>query len=119
MKAQSIYHPDYNLDWILSVDASDFAVEGFLFQIPENAKTESELQVIAFISKKLSEVTQKWSVIEKECFSMFYSVKKLSYYLYGKTFTIRTDHHNLLWMESSEVPKIIRMRIYLQAFNFT
>ena len=119
VQAQTLYHPDYSLEWILSVDASDFAVGGVLFQIPRDAKTETDFQVIAFISKKLSEVAQRWSVMEKECFSIFYSVKKLSYYLYGKFFTIRTDHQNLLWMELSEVPKIIRMRIYLQSFNFT
>ena len=118
LKAQMIYHPDYSLEWVLSVDASDFAVGGVLFQIPKEAKKELEFQVIAFTSKKLSTVAQRWSVIEKECFSVFHSVKKLSYYLYGKQFTIRTDHYNLLWMEISEVPKIIRMRVYLQSFNF-
>ena len=118
LKAQMIYHPDYSLEWVLSVDASDFAVGGVLFQIPKEAKKELEFQVIAFTSKKLSTVAQRWSVIEKECFSVFHSVKKLSYYLYGKQFTIRTDHYNLLWMEMSEVPKIIRMRVYLQSFNF-
>jgi hypothetical protein len=72
---------------------------------------------LAFVSKKLTPTARRWSVIE--CFSIFFSVKKLSYYLYGKKFTIRTDHYNLLWMERSEVSKIIRMRIYLQSFNFT
>ena len=49
---------------------------------------------------------------------MFYSCLKLRYYLFAKTFTLLTDHNNLLWMESSETPKIIRMRIFLQGFNF-
>ena len=31
---------------------------------------------------------------------------------------IETDHNNLLWMEASKVPKIIRWRIYLQSFKF-
>ena len=29
-----------------------------------------------------------------------------------------TDHNNLLWMEASETPKIVRMRIFLQEFNY-
>jgi hypothetical protein len=50
----------------------------------------------------------------------FFLSEEASYYLYRKTFTIRTDYYNLLWMETSEVPKIIRMRIsLLQSFNLT
>jgi hypothetical protein len=58
-------------------------------------------------------------VIEKECFAIFYCVLKLTYYLTGKSFRILTDHNNLLWMQSSLIPKIVRMRIYLQQFSFT
>ena len=36
----------------------------------------------------------------------------------GKSFIIETDHNNLRWMEASEVPKIVRWRIYLQSFDF-
>ena len=49
---------------------------------------------------------------------MFYACSKLRYYLFAKRFTMMTDHNNLLWMESSEVPKIVRMRIFLQEFNY-
>ena len=49
---------------------------------------------------------------------MFYSCSKLRYYLCAKSFVLLTDHNNLLWMESSETPKIVRMRIFLQGFNF-
>ena len=31
---------------------------------------------------------------------------------------IETDHENLIWMSKSEVPKIIRWRIYLQSYDF-
>ena len=118
MEAQTAYHPDFSLQWVLCVDASDYAIGGVLFQIPEGAVGEKDLQVIAFVSKKLSGAARNWSVIEKECFSIFYSVKKLSYYLFGKQFIIKTDHYNLLWMEASEIPKIVRMRVFLQSYNF-
>ncbi len=65
----------------------------------------------------MSETASRWSVIEKECYSIFYSVKKLEYYLFGKEFTIRTDHNNLVWMETSKSPKIIRIAIYLRKFR--
>ncbi|MFN9904848.1 MAG: Ty3/Gypsy family RNase HI domain-containing protein, partial [bacterium] len=98
----------------LYVDASDVAIGGVLIQVSD----QGQQQVIAFISKKFTTSAARWSVIEKECFAIFYSCSKLRYYLFAKEFTVLTDHNNLLWMEASEVPKIIRMRIYLQEFNF-
>ena len=66
----------------------------------------------------LSVPATRWSVIEKECYAIFHCVSKLSYYLTGKSFVILTDHNNLVWMQSSTVPKIVRMRIYLQQYTF-
>ena len=111
----TLYHPNYRLPWFLYVDASDVAMGGVLIQVTEG----DQQQVIAFVSRKFTASAARWSVIEKECFAMFYSCSKLRYYLFAKNFTMLTDHNNLLWMESSEVPKIVRMRIFLQEFNFT
>ena len=114
----TLYHPDYSLKWILKTDASDYAVGGVLVQVFILSDGTEQYQVIAFVSMKLSAQPQNWSTIEKECFGIFYSVKKLSYYLFGKRFTLQTDHSNLLWMQKSEVAKIIRQRIYLQNYDF-
>ena len=110
----TLYHPDYDLPWFLSVDASDVACGGVLIQVT----TQNQQQVISFVSKKFTTSATRWTTIEKEAFGMFYSCMKLKYYLYAKEFVMLTDHNNLLWMEKSEVPKIARMRIYLQEFNF-
>ena len=110
----TLFHPDYNLPWFLYGDAADVAVGGVLIQVTEDGIQ----QVIAFVSKKFTASSIRWSTIEKEAFSMFYACMKLRYYIFAKQFTMLTDHNNLLWMEASEVPKIIRMRIYLQEFNF-
>ena len=49
---------------------------------------------------------------------MYYGVRTFSYYLRGKAFVIETDCRNLVWIEKSEVPIVIRWRIYLQSFQF-
>ena len=113
-RAFTLYHPNYSLPWFLYVDASDVAVGGVLLQV----LSDGVQQVIAFVSKKFTSSSVRWSTIEKEAFSMFYSCMKLRYYLHGKKFTMMTDHTNLLWREASEVPKIVRIRIFLQEFNF-
>jgi hypothetical protein len=115
----TLFYPDYNLEWILRTDASDYGVSGILIQVvPATEVKAVEYQTIAICSKKLSAQAFRWKTIEKEGFGIFYSVKKFSYYLRGKYFVIETDHNNLVWMEASEVGKIVRWRIYLQDFQF-
>ena len=115
----ALFYPNYDLEWTLRTDASDYGVAGILFQTVEGTGSSPiQQQTIAICSKKLSEQALKWCTIEKEGFGIFYSVKKFSFYLRGKKFTIETDHNNLVWMEASEVAKIIRWRIYLQDFDF-
>ena len=109
----ALYHPDYTATWYLRTDASMHGVGGVLFQ-----RVADTNQPLRFISQKFSEPATRWSVIEQEAFGIFFCVQKLQYYLRGKSFIIETDHRNLLWMESSIVPKIIRMRIYLSSFDF-
>ena len=47
---------------------------------------------------------------------MFAAVRRLQHYLRGKFFELETDHANLQWLERSENPAIVRMKIYLQEF---
>jgi len=115
--ACELFYPDYELEWVLRTDASELGVGAVLLQKKILPDGTIQWQPIAFVSKKFSGAAENWSTIEQEAFGIFYAVKALSYYLIGKEFVVETDHNNLLWMESSEVPKVIRWRIYLQAFN--
>lgn len=113
-EAQTLFYPDYDLPWILRVDASKLGVGGVLLQDPGDGK----LQPIMFVSSKFSPQAENWSTIEQEAYAIYYAVFTLSYYLRCKEFVIETDHRNLLFMHHSKVPKIIRWYIYLQSYNF-
>jgi hypothetical protein len=75
-------------------------------------------QVVAFVSQKFSRAARAWSTYEKETYGMCYAVKELRQYLQGKFFTLLTDHRNLVWIETSIVPKVIRIRLFFQTFDF-
>jgi hypothetical protein len=49
---------------------------------------------------------------------MPFCVHAWEYLLMPKSFVIETDHRNLLWLESSLIPKVIRWRVYLHGFDF-
>ena len=109
-----LYYPDNSLDWFLYTDASDKAVGGVLIQRTH----DNQQQIIAFVSKKLSKAAINWSTFEKEAYGMFYAVQQLQNFLMGKYFVLFTDHRNLVWIEASIIPKIIRIRLFLQSFDF-
>jgi len=115
--SQAKHFPDYSLDWILRTDASDYAVANTLFQLRvEGDKTKYE--VISFKAHKLTGAAKKWDIFKKEAFGVYFGVRSQSYYLRGKAFIIETDCRNLVWMEKSEVPIVIRWRVYMQSFQF-
>jgi hypothetical protein len=100
-------------------DASNQACGGTLLQEHVDPVTEAkELQVIAFVSTKFSGSAALWPTNKKECHSLYYSVKELSYYLQCKEFFLQTDHYNLLYMEQSTQSVLQRWRLYLQSYSF-
>jgi hypothetical protein len=110
--------PDYSLDWILRCDASDVACGAVLVQVlPPDTQGVVREAPIAFYSKKWSKSARNWDPMKKECGAIYMAVRHLSYYLLGKRFCVETDHSNILYLEQSQVPILIRMLIYLQSFD--
>ena len=127
--ATDIFFPDRTFIWILRTDASEYAVGGTLLQvIPGHIAREKGIvpkegedvvyQPIWFGSQKLSEAARRWSTIEQETYAIVYCVKSLHYYLALRPFILETDHANILYLEKSDVPKLIRWRLYLQDHQF-
>ena len=74
---------------------------------------------IIFLSHKFSEAAAKWSTIEQECYAVYWSILQLQSYLLGRRFCVATDHRNLMYLEKSTVPKLIRWKLRLMEFQFT
>lgn len=89
-----------------------------MIQVAKGEDGVEILQLLGFVSKNFSEPATRWSTIEQECYGIYHAVNSFAYYLYGKHFILETDHRNLVWIESSIVPKIVRWRVYLQSFSF-
>ena len=75
-------------------------------------------QAIAFASLKFSGAAINWDTFKQEAYAEYYAVVQFNYYLRGKSFVIETDHRNLVWMEFSQVPIVVRWRVLLQSFIF-
>jgi len=115
--ATYIHFPDYNLPWLLRVDASDVAVGAVLMQEINSGAKDAAYQPIGFSSQKFSNQATRWDPFKKEAYAVYFGVKSFSYYLHGKPLVLETDHRNLVWIEKSTVPIVIRWRVYLQSFQ--
>ena len=113
MNAQDLVHMNDEDPVILYTDASTLGVGAVLMQVQNKKEVP-----VCFLSKKFSSAAMKWSTIEQECFGMFYAVMKFASYLLGRKFSIATDHKNLVYLQNSTVPKLVRWRLRLMAFQF-
>ena len=115
LEASSLYHLEPEGRIVLYTDASVLGMGATLVQ--ENA--EGVARPIMFLSKKFSAAAQKWSTIEQECFAVFYAITQLQSHLLGRHFFVATDHRNLIYLQRSTIPKLVRWRLRLLEYDFT
>ncbi|CAF0786226.1 unnamed protein product [Adineta steineri] len=83
-------YPHPTAQFILSTDASDYAIGGTLKQII-NGQTHYNY----FLSRLLSDTEKRYSTIEREALAIFWCLNKLQQYLGGRDVLIITDHKPL------------------------
>ena len=63
---------------------------------------------------------KKFAISEKEVLVIIFGVKKFYKFLYGKSFTIETDHKALECIKEGKIKsqRLLRWALYLQNFDF-
>ena len=116
-----LIHYDLNLPLGLVCDASPYGVGAVLFHT-----TEDDVErPIAFYSRTLSKTERNYSQLDRESTAIMAGIKKFHDYLYGRSFTLFTDHRPLLGIlgETKPTPAVIsapmlRRRITLGAYDY-
>ena len=108
--------PDYNRPFILTTDASSFAIGAVLSQL-DDRKTE---RPVSFFSQKLTSSQANYSATQRELLAVVESMRFFKPYLLHKRFTLRTDHQALTALKSTrnQNSMLLRWSLFLSEFSF-
>ena len=73
----------------------------------------SDERPVAYVSRALSSAEQNYAQIEREALAIVFAVRRFHQYLYGRTFTLVTDHRSLCKIlgEKEGIPPLAAARI--------
>jgi hypothetical protein len=86
-------HPNFEIPFILSCDASNYAISAILSQ-----KQNGQERPISFASRVLNKHEVNYSTTHKELLAVIFGTKIHRCFLYGPKFQIVTDHAALKWL---------------------
>jgi transposase InsO family protein len=110
---------DLNKDTELLVDASPVGLGAILIQSDSNDMRH----VVAYASRALTDVEQRYSQTEREALAVVWACERFHIYVYGKPVTILTDHKPLVHIygnsRSKPPARIERWAMRLQPYDAT
>jgi hypothetical protein len=111
-----LVYPDFSQPFIVACDASTKAIGAVLSQ-----RRNGEEHPVAYASRQLNSAESKYSVTELELLAFLFATKQFRCYLYGRNFTVYTDHRALKWLLNFQDPssRLTRWPVKLSEYDYT
>jgi hypothetical protein len=95
--APTLAHPDYESPMIIMSDSCGYGIGAVLSQIKEEKE-----HPLAYASRLLSTSEMNYSITEKECLALIWSLHKFRSFVWGCKIIIVTDHEALCWLQTKK-----------------
>jgi len=109
--------PDWAQPFCLTTDWSKLALGAVLSQFCIITGRE---YAVSYASRACTDAESRYSAHRGECKAIHWAIDKYRYYLYGRPFTVRTDHQALATMRSADYsdPAVHRWVLSVQDYDF-
>ena len=121
LEAPVLTHYDVSKSLVLTVDASPYGLGAVL----GHDVGEKSVQPIAYKSRKLTSAERNYAQLDKEALAIAFGIQKFHKFLYGRKFTIVTDHKPLLGLlgqhkpiPNMTSPRLQRFALTLSAYDY-
>ena len=106
--------PDWDQEFEVMCDASDFAMGAVLGQ-----RKEKLFRAIYYASRTFNEAQENYSTTEKEMLAIVFACEKFRPYILGSHVIVHTDHAAIKYLMSKREakPRLIRWVLLLQEFD--
>ena len=114
-EAPILGYPTADDPFVVDTDASLIGVGAVLSQVQDGKE-----RVISYFSHRLSKAESNYCVTRRELLAAIKALRRFHPYLYGRAFTLRTDHAALRWLLNFKCPEgqTARWLQELQQYNF-
>ena len=111
-----LQYPDYKKGFIVTCDASSTGIGSVLSQGPLGYDLP-----VAYASRVLTKSERNYSTIERELTTIVWGCKQYRQFIWGRAFTIVTDHKPITGIFKTNDPnsRIMRLKLKLQEFDYT
>jgi hypothetical protein len=109
-------YPDNDSEFILDTDASSCGLGAALSQVQNG-----EEKVIAYVSRTLHKHQTRYCTTYKELLAVITFIRQFRHFLWGRHFTVRTDHASLIWLKNFKNPEgmLARWLSILETYDFS
>src|SRR6266566_3619281 len=104
-QAPVLSHPDLTHPFSVATDASNVGIGCVLFQVIDN-----QYCYIGFMARALSKLERNYSTTKRELLGIVYALRKFHQFLWGRKFTLYTDHKALTYIHTQSIANPMMVR---------